>query len=266
MSGANWLQFVVLIVLLAISIPILGGYLAKVFGGGQRARRPRVPPGRAARLPHRPHRPGPRAAVDRLHVLGARVQPGRARCSSTGCNGSRPSCRSTRRTRPRIGEALSFNTAVSFVTNTNWQSYYPETTVSHFTNMAGLAVQNWVSPAVGLAVAIALIRGLTRRRADTIGNFWVDLTRGITRVFLPIGFVVAIVFLTQGVVQNLHGFDVIRTLEGQPAGDPRRPEREPGSHQDARHERRRVLERELGPPVLEPERVHEPACRSTSCR
>ena len=83
-------------------------------------------------------------------------------------------------------EALSFNTAVSFVTNTNWQNYAGETTMSHLTQMAGLAVQNFVSAAVGLCVAVALIRGLARRRVGTIGNFWVDLVRGTVRILLPL--------------------------------------------------------------------------------
>jgi K+-transporting ATPase ATPase A chain len=116
---------------------------------------------------------------------------------------------------PRIGEALSFNTSVSFLTNTNWQSYYPESTVSHFTQMIGLTVQNFVSPAVGFAVMVALIRGLARRRSDTVGNFWVDLTRSLTRILIPAAFVVAIVYLAFGTVQNLHGFDVVKTLEGR---------------------------------------------------
>ncbi len=81
-----------------------------------------------------------------------------------------------------VPAALSFNTAVSFVTNTNWQNYAGENTMSYLTQMAGLAVQNFVSAAVGLAVAVALIRGLARRRSNTIGNFWVDLVRGTVRV------------------------------------------------------------------------------------
>ena len=116
---------------------------------------------------------------------------------------------------PEVGEALSFNTAVSFVTNTNWQSYYPESTVSHLTQMAGLAVQNFASAAAGMAVAVALIRGIARRRADTLGNFWVDVTRSVTRVLLPISFIVALLYVSQGVVQNLHGFEVVKTLEGR---------------------------------------------------
>ena len=83
--------------------------------------------------------------------------------------------------------ALSFNTAVSFLTNTNWQNYAGESTMSHLTQMAGLAVHNFVSAAAGAAVAVALIRGLVRRRTHTLGNFWVDLVRTTTRILLPAG-------------------------------------------------------------------------------
>ena len=115
---------------------------------------------------------------------------------------------------PQVGDALSFNTATSFVTNTNWQSYYPESTLSNLTQMAGLAVQNFVSAAAGMAVMVALIRGLSRRRSGTIGNFWVDLTRTTLRILLPIAFIGALVYVSQGVVQNLHGFEVMKTVEG----------------------------------------------------
>ena len=113
-----------------------------------------------------------------------------------------------------IPPALAFNTAVSFVTNTNWQAYGGELTMSHLTQMAGLAVQNFASAAAGLAVAIALVRGLARRRSFTIGNFWVDLTRGVTRVLLPLSVVLALVLVSQGVVQNLHGFTPAHTVAG----------------------------------------------------
>jgi K+-transporting ATPase ATPase A chain len=109
---------------------------------------------------------------------------------------------------------LAFNTAVSFVTNTNWQNYSGETTMSHLTQMAGLAVQNFVSAAVGIAVAVALIRGLIRRRSATIGNFWVDLTRATLRILLPIAFVGALVLLSQGVIQNFSGNTAVKTVQG----------------------------------------------------
>ena len=104
-----------------------------------------------------------------------------------------------------VPPALAFNTAVSFVTNTNWQNYGGESTMSHLTQMVGLTVQNFVSAAVGIAVAVALIRGLTRRRSETIGNFWVDLVRTTTRVLLPLSLVVALLLASQGVVQSVRG-------------------------------------------------------------
>jgi K+-transporting ATPase ATPase A chain len=110
---------------------------------------------------------------------------------------------------------LAFNTAVSFVTNTNWQSYGGETTMSHLTQMMGLAVQNFVSAATGIAIAIALVRGFARRSAREIGNFWVDLTRTVLYVLLPICIAVTLVFVWRGVPQNVDSFTSATTLTGQ---------------------------------------------------
>lgn len=115
---------------------------------------------------------------------------------------------------PAIPEGLSFNTAASFVTNTNWQSYSPDITMGYTVQLAGLAVQNFVSSAVGIAVAVALVRGFARRRSGTIGNFWVDLFRGSFRLLLPIAVVGAIILIAGGVVQNFNGFTEITTLAG----------------------------------------------------
>ncbi|MFD7899562.1 potassium-transporting ATPase subunit KdpA [Streptomyces sp. NPDC059743] len=115
---------------------------------------------------------------------------------------------------PAMDADQSFNTAVSFVTNTNWQSYSGESALGHLVQMAGLAVQNFVSAAVGIAVVAALIRGFTRQKTDRVGNFWVDLTRIVLRVLLPICVVFAIVLVASGVVQNFHGFHTIPTLSG----------------------------------------------------
>jgi K+-transporting ATPase ATPase A chain len=115
---------------------------------------------------------------------------------------------------PAVPEGLAFNTAVSFVTNTNWQSYSPELTLGYTVQLAGLAVQNFVSAAVGIAVAVALVRGFARRGAATIGNFWVDLTRGITRLLLPLAVVSALALLVSGVVQNVAGFTEVTTITG----------------------------------------------------
>jgi potassium-transporting ATPase potassium-binding subunit len=111
--------------------------------------------------------------------------------------------------------ALAWNTAVSFVTNTNWQNYSGESTLGHLVQMAGLAVQNFVSASVGMAIAIALVRGFARRRTGELGNFWVDLVRGVIRILLPIAIVGAIVLIAGGAIQNFHLNDqVVNTLAG----------------------------------------------------
>jgi len=115
---------------------------------------------------------------------------------------------------PAPSEHLAFNTAASFVGNTNWQSYSPELTLGYTVQLAGLAVQNFTSAAVGIAVAIALVRGLAARRSGTIGNFWVDLVRGIVRILLPLSILAAFALLAGGVVQNFAGFTDVTTLSG----------------------------------------------------
>jgi K+-transporting ATPase ATPase A chain len=109
---------------------------------------------------------------------------------------------------------LAFNTAVSFMTNTNWQSYSPDTTVSYFVQMAALTVQNFVSAAVGIAVAVALMRGFARHTTKTIGNFWVDVTRCTLYILLPISIVAALFFVWQGSIQNFKPAATVQTLEG----------------------------------------------------
>ena len=113
-----------------------------------------------------------------------------------------------------VSPDLGFNTAVSFTTNTNWQSYTPETTLSYFVQMAGLTVHNFTSAAAGLAIAIALVRGFARQSVKTIGNFWVDMTRATLYVLLPISIIGALVLCSQGVIQNLHPYTMATTIEG----------------------------------------------------
>ncbi len=115
---------------------------------------------------------------------------------------------------PAVPPDLSFNTAVSFLTNTNWQSYGGETTMSYFSQMAGLTVQNFVSAAAGIAIAIAFVRGFARRSAGTIGNYWADLVRITLYVLLPFSLVIALVFVWQGVPQTLAPYVDATTLEG----------------------------------------------------
>ncbi len=213
MSTVSWLQLGALLLALGVSIPFLGRYMAAVFGGGA-APGDRVF-GPVERLVYRligvnPEREQ-RWPTYAGSVLAFSVVSVLALYLLQRVQGSLPFNPTDAAAVP---PALAFNTAVSFVTNTNWQNYAAENTMSHLTQMVGLAVQNFVSAAVGLAVAVALIRGLVRRRSSTIGNFWVDLTRGVLRVLLPIAFVAALVLVSQGVVQNLGGFEDATTLEG----------------------------------------------------
>jgi len=114
-----------------------------------------------------------------------------------------------------VAPDLAFNTAISFTTNTNWQAYTPETTMSYLTQMLGLATHNFWSAAVGLALAIAFVRGIAGREKKTLGNFWVDLTRGTLWVLLPISLVFAIALVSQGVVQNFNPYDTAKLVEAQ---------------------------------------------------
>jgi K+-transporting ATPase ATPase A chain len=124
---------------------------------------------------------------------------------------------------PNVPFALAFNTAVSFMTNTNWQAYSGEATMSYFTQMAGLAVHNFVSAATGIAVAVALVRGLVRRQAKSIGNFWADLTRCTLYILLPLSILIAVVLAQQGVVQTFDGYQTATTVEGAPQQIPLGP-------------------------------------------
>ena len=113
-----------------------------------------------------------------------------------------------------VAPDLAFNTAASFTTNTNWQNYGGESTMTYFTQMAGLGYHNFVSAAVGMSVAIAFIRGIVQKETETIGNFWVDMVRACLWVLLPIAIVAALLLVSQGVVQNLKPYDTVQTVEG----------------------------------------------------
>ena len=114
-----------------------------------------------------------------------------------------------------VEQQLAFNTAASFTTNTNWQNYTGEQTMTYLTQMAGLAYHNFVSAATGIALAVALTRGLARRSAQTLGNFWVNLTRCTLYILLPISIVAALILVSQGVIQNFNSYIVVHTLNGQ---------------------------------------------------
>jgi K+-transporting ATPase ATPase A chain len=214
MTAASWVQLLVLIVLIAISTPLLGGYMAKVYGNKK------APGDRVflllERAIYRVCRVDPNteqrwntyaislltfsfASVVFLYAM-LRLQ-GHLPLNPDHMKGVKP--------------ALSFNTAVSFLTNTNWQNYSGESTMSLLSQMAGLAVQNFVSAAVGMAVVVALIRGLVRRRTGTLGNFWVDLTRTVVRILLPVSILFAVVLVSQGVQQNFCKARTVTTVSGQ---------------------------------------------------
>ena len=136
---------------------------------------------------------------------------------------------------------LAFNTAVSFTTNTNWQNYSGESTLSYLVQMAGLTMHNFTSAAVGIAIAVALIRGFARQQANAIGNFWADIVRATVYVLLPLSLVIALFFCSQGVIQNLHPYTDGDHLEGNPADHRARAGGVAGSNQDAGHQRRRIF-------------------------
>ncbi|MEP6658631.1 MAG: potassium-transporting ATPase subunit KdpA [Acidimicrobiales bacterium] len=215
MSAAGLLQLVLLLALLGLTVRPLGRHMAKVYG--------ELPDGSA---------PGDRffAPLERAIYRVGRIDPKREQrwnvyatsllafslvsfCAvyliarlqgslpfnPTNVNG--------------VASTGAFNTAVSFMTNTNWQWYSGEQVMSHLTQMLGLTVQNFVSAAAGMAIAVALIRGIARRGGRTLGNFWVDLVRTVTRILLPLSFVFALFLVSQGVVQNFHGFTTAKPIE-----------------------------------------------------
>jgi K+-transporting ATPase ATPase A chain len=213
MGAPGLLQLAIFVVLLLALTRPLGGYLARVFSGERVFLSPVVRP--VERLLYRLCRIDESedqkwtayAAGMLLFNLAAllmtyvvlrvqRVLP----FNPQGFSGTTPD--------------LAFNTAVSFTTNTNWQAYAGEMTMSYFSQMVGLATHNFVSAATGLAIAVALVRGLARRSANAVGNFWVDLVRGTLYVLLPLAIVLALVLVWQGVPQNLRAYDTATTVEG----------------------------------------------------
>ena len=218
----NVIAVIVLVVLLAISTPLLGSYMAKVFQN-------KKAPGDRFFLP-----------IERLIYRVTGVNPESEQRWTTyaisvlafslvsvlvlyGMQRLQAHLPFNPDHMANVPAPLSFNTAVSFLTNTNWQNYAGEDTMAQFTQMAGLAVQNFVSAAVGIAVAVALIRGLTRKRSSTLGNFWADLTRIVIRVLIPIAAIAAIILIAQGAEQNLHATHMITTVSGQSQGIPGGP-------------------------------------------
>jgi len=213
MTTAGWIQLLVFLGLIVVVTPLLGSYMAKVWSGGKAPgdrvfnpiergiyRLSGIDAEREQRWTSYTFSLLAFSFVSMLFVYGfQRLQ------SHLPFNPDHLAA---------VHPDLAFNTAASFLTNTNWQSYGGESTMSHLTQMAALGVQNFASAAAGLAVMVALIRGLTRRRKNTIGNFWVDLIRTTLRILVPLAIVSALVFTSQGVVQNFHASKAVTTVAG----------------------------------------------------
>ena len=215
MSAAGWFQLLLFVVALAATVPLLGRYLALVYGLREDGSAPgdRIF-GPIERLIYRVLRVDPRREqrwnVYAVSLLAFSLVSFLAVYAIQRFQGSLP-------LNPTGVESIApygaFNVAVSFMTNTNWQWYSGEVAMSHLTQVLGFTVQNFVSAAAGMAVVVALIRGISRRRRNTLGNFWVDLVRTTVRVLLPLSFVLALFLVSQGVVQNLRGATEVRPLD-----------------------------------------------------
>jgi len=214
MTVTDWLEVLSLLVLLAISTPLLGNYMARVYANGPA-------PGDRVFLPvenfvYRICRIDPKSEQRwRTYLVSMLVWTlvgGLLTYLVLRVQGSLPGNPDHL---PNVPEALSFNTAISFMTNTNWQNYAGESTMSQLSQMLGLVWHQFISAAVGMALAAAFIRALIRQRQNTLGNFWVDTIRSSTRILLPISFVFAIVFMSQGVIENFNSTTSVTTVAAQ---------------------------------------------------
>jgi K+-transporting ATPase ATPase A chain len=208
MGGAGLFQFVALLVVLALTAPPLGRYMAAVYGSradgsapGDRVFAPIER--RIYRTLGVDDRREQRWNIYAIALLAFSLASFLVVYVIQRVQGSLPFNPTDR---PGVAPLGAFNVAVSFMTNTNWQWYGGEGTMSHLTQMVGLTVQNFVSAAAGMAVVVAIIRGIVRRGRRTLGNFWVDLTRTTLRILLPLSFVIAVLLTLGGVVQNLNGY------------------------------------------------------------
>jgi K+-transporting ATPase ATPase A chain len=213
MTANGWLQILLFLLAIGLVTPLLGGYMTRVFTGRRTWLDPALRP--VERLVYRAtgvdeHREmrWTEYAVAVLLFSGVSMLVLYAIQRMQGLLPFNPQGFGA------VAPDLAFNTAASFATNTNWQAYGGESTMSYFTQMAGLAYHNFVSAATGIAIAIALIRGIARHEKETLGNFWVDLVRASLWILLPIAIVGALFLVSQGVVQNLKPYDTVQTVEG----------------------------------------------------
>ena len=213
MTFDGWIQIAIFCVVVTLLVKPLGGYMTRVFAGERTFLSPVLGPiergfYRLSGVDERAEQNWVTYAVSMLLFSLAGFITLYALMRFQALLPFNPAGQSA------VEESLAFNTAMSFTTNTNWQSYVPETTMSYLVQMAGLTVHNFVSAATGIALAIALVRGFARRSARGIGNFWVDLVRCTLYVLLPVSIVVGLFFVWQGMPQNLGAYTEATTLEG----------------------------------------------------
>ncbi len=213
MTFDGWIQIALFCVVITLLVKPLGGYMTRVFAGERTFLSPVLGPVerglyRVSGVDERAEQNWLTYAVSMLLFSLAGFLSLYALMRFQALLPFNPAGQSA------VEESLAFNTAMSFTTNTNWQSYVPETTMSYLVQMAGLTVHNFVSAATGIALAIALVRGFARRSARGIGNFWVDLTRCTLYILLPVSIVVGLFFVWQGMPQNLGAYTEATTLEG----------------------------------------------------
>ncbi len=256
MTLQGWLQIAIYVAVLTALTPLLGGYMARVYQGRPTFLDPVVGP--IERLTYRVIGVDPNSGQDWkayarttlvfsalfwvvLYVI-LRTQ-GIHPFNPEGFHSG--------------SWDVSFNTASSFITNTNWQYYGGETTLSYFSQMFGLAVQNFVSAGVGMAVLAAVIRGFASRSGHELGNFWQDLTRSVLYILLPLSIVGALILVSQGVDPDALGVGELQDRHRARPDPGPRPDRLADRDQAARHQRRRVLQRQLDDAVREPNPVLE---------
>ena len=214
MHTHDYLQLALYFGLLLVCTPLLGAFMANVFQGKKTWLSPIFAPAerliyKVSRIDSSAEMPWKQYAASLmafnmlgfLTVFGLMLTQTALPLNPQGINGT--------------SVYLAFNTAVSFMTNTNWQAYSGEAALSYATQMLGLGVQNFVSAATGIAVIVALARGIARKQAASLGNFWVDLTRSTLYILLPLSFLLAIVLISQGVVQTFSAYIPVSTLEGR---------------------------------------------------
>jgi potassium-transporting ATPase potassium-binding subunit len=213
MTVNGWLQIALYCVLLTLLVKPLGGYMTRVFAGERTPLSPLLRP-----LERGLYRLSGIDEAEEQHWAGYAIAMLAFTLAGFVVLYALQRLQADLPFNPQhldnVSPDLAFNTSVSFVTNTNWQSYVPETTMSYLVQMAGLTVHNFASAATGIALAVALIRGFARRSAKSVGNFWVDMTRCTLYVLLPVCVVVGLVMVWQGVPQNLSAYTAVTTLEG----------------------------------------------------